>query len=108
MTLNAGLAVVLSLVVPGLGQICSGKSERGAAILIAALLVGNLNAIWLSLYGLTDPESSIFWTYLLPRVLHDVFAAWAVVFWIWQVIDAYHLAKTSPTGLLTLRRPSRS
>ena len=45
MTRKPILATLLSLVVPGLGQICSGKSERGAIILIAAILVGNLNVI---------------------------------------------------------------
>jgi TM2 domain-containing membrane protein YozV len=93
MTLKPILASILSLIVPGLGQICSGKGERGARILLAAILVGNLNVIWLSLYGLTSPEANAFWTSALPRILHDVFAAWSIVFYLWQAIDAYHHAK---------------
>jgi TM2 domain-containing membrane protein YozV len=90
---KASLSSILSLLVPGLGQICSGKGERGAIILIAAILVGNLNAIWLSLYGLTSPETNAFWAHALPRILHDVFAAWSIVFYLWQTFDAYRQAK---------------
>jgi hypothetical protein len=89
------LAGVLSLVVPGLGQIYTGKSERGAAILISVIVVGNLNAIWLSLYSLTSPGSAAFWTYTLPRILHDWFAALGVLFLIWQVVDAYQQASST-------------
>lgn len=83
------LAAIFSLLFPGLGQIYAGKSERGAAILISVIIVGNLNAIWLSLYNLTSPGSAAFWTYTLPRILHDWFAAFGVIFLIWQVVDAY-------------------
>jgi len=83
------LAALISLVVPGLGQIYAGKSERGAAILISVIIVGNLNAIWLSIYSLISPGSAAFWTYTLPRILHDWFAAFGVIFLIWQVVDAY-------------------
>ena len=86
------LAALISLVVPGLGQIYAGKSERGAVILISVIIVGNLNAIWLSLYSLTSPGSAAFWTYTLPRILHDWFAAFGVIFLIWQVVDAYRQA----------------
>lgn len=87
------LASVLSLLVPGLGQICSGKGERGAAILIAAIMVGNLNAIWLSLFATTSSGPHTFWGYALPRTLHDLFAVWGLVFLVWQVVDAYKQAK---------------
>ena len=87
------LAGILSFLVPGLGQIVAGRGRRGAAILVAAIVIGNLNAIWLSLYGLTGPGPNALWTYSLPRILHDLFAAWTVVFFIWQVADAYQQAK---------------
>ncbi len=90
---NPYLASLLSVFVPGLGQIYAGESRRGAAILIAVIVVGNLNAIWLSLYGLTDAETSAFWAYQLPRILHDIFAAYGIIFWLWQVWDAYTQAK---------------
>jgi hypothetical protein len=88
------LAGILSFAVPELGQIYAGKSERGAMILIAVILVGGMNAIWLSLYNISDPgATNARWIYTLPRILHDIFAIYGVVFWIWQVVDAYKLAK---------------
>ena len=95
-TRNPYLAGLLSIPVPGLGQIYAGKGERGAAILIAAIIVGNLNAIWLSLYAAVDPGTNAFWAHALPRILHDLFAAYGVIFLIWQVADAYQLAKHPP------------
>lgn len=87
------LASVLSLLVPGLGQLYAGKSTRGAAILILVIIVGNLNAIWLSIYSLTSPGASPFWTYTLPLLLHKIFAYYGIGFLIWQIFDAYQVAK---------------
>ena len=68
---------------------------RGAAILAVVIVAGSLNAIWLSLYNLSDPAvSNAAWTYHLPRILHDLFALYGIVFWIWAVVDAYKVAKT--------------
>jgi TM2 domain-containing membrane protein YozV len=106
MSRSTFLASVISLLVPGLGQIYAGASGRGAAILLAAIIIGNLNAIWLSLYGLTSPGANALWTYKLPRILHDLFAAYSVVFYIWQVADAYQLGKSkSPDQGKGNRRP---
>jgi TM2 domain-containing membrane protein YozV len=92
---NPYLASLLSIPVPGLGQIYAGKGERGAAILIVTIIVGNLNAIWLTLYGGLSTENSFFWARQLPRLLHDLFAVYGIVFLIWQVYDAYHQAKST-------------
>lgn len=90
---NAAVAGVHSFFIPGMGQIYAGKSERGTAILIAVLVVGNLNAIWLSLYGLTESVAGAPWFYKVPRILHDLFAFYGIVFWIWQVVDASQQVK---------------
>jgi hypothetical protein len=87
------LASVLSLIIPGLGQMYLGKTERGAAILISVIIVGNLNVIYLSVFAL--PSQQNFFNYALPRRLHDLFAFYGIVFLIWQVVDAYLLAKES-------------
>lgn len=87
------IASVLSLLIPGMGQIYAGKSGRGAAILISVIVVGNLNAIWLSLYGLTAPVPEAPWLYEVPRILHDLFAIYGIVFWLWQVMDAYQQSR---------------
>jgi len=94
MSRSAFLAGALSLVIPGLGQIYAGKGERGAAILVAVIIVGNLNAIWLSLFATANPAHEAFWASTLPRLLHDLFAAYGVVFWIWQVVDAHRICAT--------------
>jgi TM2 domain-containing membrane protein YozV len=101
MTRNYYLASFLSLLVPGLGQIYAGKSERGAAILLAVIAIGNLNAIWLSLYAASSSGSIAFWASTLPRILHRWFAFYGVIFWIWQVADAYRQARPAeikPSG----------
>ena len=57
------LASMLSLFVPGLGQMYAGRGVRGAAILIAVIVVGNLNAIWLSTNALLTNTAGVnlFW-----------------------------------------------
>lgn len=93
MARNPYLASILSIVVPGLGQIYAGEGGRGAAILIAVIVVGNLNALWLSVHGLTDPAASAIWARRLPRIIHDVFAVYGIIFWLWQVWDAFTQTK---------------
>jgi TM2 domain-containing membrane protein YozV len=92
---NPYLASFLSIPIPGLGQIYAGKGERGVAILIVTIIVGNLNAIWLSLYATTNSRSNAFWMNTLPRILHDLFAFYGVIFLILQVVDAYQQARNS-------------
>lgn len=90
------LIAILSLFVPGLGQMVAGQGARGAAILLAVIIVGNLNAIWLVLFAASSPSSDAFWAIGLPRFLHDLFAAYAIIFLVWQVVDAYQQAKSRP------------
>ncbi len=79
---------LLSFVVPGLGQMVSGRAERGACILGLVLVVGNLNAIFLSVYAPTLGGELPFFARGLPRLLHDVFAVYGIIFWLWQALDA--------------------
>lgn len=79
------LAAVLSLLVPGLGQIYAGKQERGASILVAGIIVGTLALIWQTLF--MSARTNAFWAYRIAL------AVYALVFWIWQVVDAYMQAK---------------
>jgi len=92
---NPVLAGFLSLIIPGLGQIYCGEGNKGAAILTAAIIVGNLNIIFLPVFVTANPNSEIVWAYWIPRIGHDVMSVWSVVFWIWAVVDAYSLAKKS-------------
>lgn len=71
---NPWIAALLSIIVPGLGQMYAGWRTRGAVILAVVIIIGSLNAIWLSLYNLTDPGViNARWTYYMPRILHDLF-----------------------------------
>ena len=89
---NPLIAGLLSLIVPGMGQIYCGKTKLGAGFLLAVIIVGNLNAIWLSIYAGTQTDLSFFRN-TFPRLLHDIFAVYGIVFWLWQVTNAYQLAK---------------
>ncbi len=79
------VAAVLSILVPGLGQIYAGKQERGASILVAGIIVGTLALIWQTLF--MAARTSTFFPYRVALT------AYALIFWIWQVIDAYRQAK---------------
>ncbi len=86
---NPLLAGLLSLLVPGLGQIYGGRGVRGAAILVSAVIIGNLNILFVLAFAIADPDPSAAWAYWIPRIGHDVMAIWSIVFWIWAVVDAY-------------------
>jgi hypothetical protein len=52
------IAGLLSLLVPGLGQAYCGASTRGAAILVSAIVVSNLNLIILPVLLMADRASA--------------------------------------------------
>ena len=83
------VAGCLSLLIPGLGQIYSGEGNKGAAILAAAIIIGNLNIIFLPIFVTADPDPGVIWAYWIPRAGHDVMSLWSVIFWLWAVFDAY-------------------
>ena len=87
------VAAVLSLLVPGLGQMYCGRSTRGAAVLAAAIVIGSLSIMFLPVFAAADPDPEVIWAYWIPRAGHDVMSLWSVVFWVWAVADAYLLAK---------------
>jgi TM2 domain-containing membrane protein YozV len=89
------LAGILSLFVPGLGQIYGGHGNKGAAIIVGAVVVANLNVIILPLIAIANPNGPVgttssiaAWRYWIPRVGHDVASLWSIVFWIWAIVDA--------------------
>ena len=97
---NPFIAGVLSLIIPGLGQIYAGKGNKGAGIIFAAIVIANLNIIILPMIALANPnlpvvtvDANAIWKYWIPRITHDIASLWSVIFWIWTVIDAYNVAK---------------
>ena len=89
---NPATAGILSLIVPGLGQMYAGRGERGATILVAGIIMGTLALIWQTLYA-ANASNLMTYPYPLYRIS---LAAYAAVFWIWQIIDAYRIAKHRP------------
>jgi TM2 domain-containing membrane protein YozV len=92
---NPVIAGLLSLLVPGLGQIYAGEGTKGAAMIVAAVVIANLNIIILPLIALANPvtptgapDARIIWAYWIPRVVHDVASFWSIVFWVWAIVDA--------------------
>ena len=92
---NPIIAGFLSLVIPGMGQIYRGDGNKGALILAAAIVIGNLNIIILPLISMANPvvppaltEARALWAYWIPRIVHDVLSFWSIAFWLWAVIDA--------------------
>jgi len=78
------LAAILSFFIPGLGQFYSGHFLRGVLIFIISLLLGAASA------GL---GAILMITLVVPIVL----ALIALVFWIWNIIDAWQLASRTTT-----------
>ena len=91
-------AALLSVLVPGLGQMVAGKSARGAAILAAAIIIGNLSPVFPLAFAIAGADRRAGWAYWIPRVGHDLMAIWSVVFWVWAVVDAYHQAAGPGSG----------
>ena len=94
---NPFIAGILSLLVPGLGQMYGGEGNKGAAVLAAAIVIGNLDIIVLPLIAMANPpgaaDARMLWAYWIPRVVHDVLSFWSIVFWIWAVVDAVSIAR---------------
>ena len=89
---NPWVAGLLSLIFLGLGHVYAGKRALGAALMLAFIVIGNLNALWLSAYAVTSADSGFF-SLMLPRLLHDIFAFYGIAFWIWAIVDSSRLAR---------------
>ena len=90
---HPALAGFLSFLAPGLGQMYAGDASRGALILAATILFYNLNSIFLPVFVEANPDPAVFWKHWLPRLLHDVGALYAIIFWIWAVVDAIKITR---------------
>ena len=70
---NAGLAAVLSFLIPGLGQIYNGEVGKGIVIFIIQVINGFLMTVFIG------------------------FVTWPIV-WIWSIYDAYTTAERINRG----------
>ena len=85
---EAILAVVLSVLIPGLGQMYCGKVGRGIGIL---LLLGLLSFVSLiPLFFIMDPVDFNFTGFFALNVVVSVIV---FIIYIWQIYDAYRRAE---------------
>ena len=90
---NPFVAGLLSLLIPGLGQMYGGQGNKGAAILAGAIVIGSLNVLFVPIFVAANLDAGMTWAYWIPRVGHDVMSMWSIAFWMWAVADAYHGVK---------------
>ncbi|MHC1679995.1 MAG: zinc-ribbon domain-containing protein [Methanomassiliicoccales archaeon] len=84
---EAILAVILSVLIPGVGQIYCGKIGRGIGILV---LIGLLSVIGIvPLFFITDPMNFNFAGFFALNVVLSILA---FIIYIWQIYDAYRCA----------------
>jgi TM2 domain-containing membrane protein YozV len=84
-TKNSGLAAVLSLIIPGLGQMYAGKIGRGLFFLFIGIPLTVIIALF------------FFWL-ILPLFL-------PLAFWIWNIFDAYNICNEYNRRLVQTGNP---
>ena len=80
------VSALISFFFPGFGQIYNGKSERGAFILVGFVIVFAIVYFFLA----RTAELGLLFI-IGARYLQLL----AILFWAWQVYDAYAIARTS-------------
>lgn len=82
------IAVILSLLLPGVGQIYVGRVARGILILLFIPLFAILTFLpGFFLMGIDSFSGFIWWSVISSVIL--------LVVYIWQVVDAYRLAEAT-------------
>lgn len=84
-TKNSGLAAVLSLIIPGVGQMYAGQIGRGLLFLLLGI-------------PLTAIIALLFFWLILPMFL-------PLAFWIWNIFDAYNLCNEYNRRLIQTGTP---
>lgn len=84
---DTALALILSLIIPGIGQVYCGKVARGITILIVSiLLVPILYLGYAILFVETESDTALLIGLLVAGIA-------SLAFWIWNIVDAYNTAK---------------
>ncbi len=81
---NRWIAAILSFFLPGFGQIYSGRAERGVFVLVGFILVFTAAYFFIAQ---TAGRGVLF--EIGSRYLQLL----AILFWAWQVYDAYMISK---------------
>jgi TM2 domain-containing membrane protein YozV len=82
---SAGIAVVLSVLITGLGQMYVGKILRGICVLLGSVVIGSL-AVLIFFVPIESFSLSGFVAGLI------IYSAIGITYWAWNIYDAYKLA----------------
>lgn len=82
------LAVILSVIIPGVGQIYCGNLGRGIGILVLLSLLSVVSFV--PLFFIMDPMDFNFAGFMALNVIVSILA---LIIYIWQIYDAYRCAE---------------
>lgn len=82
---SAGLAAVLAVLIPGVGHIYVGKVMEGIIILILSIVIGSVGSVVVILWGLATWGVGFIFGVVILAIIY-------LVFWVWQIFDAYNKA----------------
>ena len=89
---SEGLAIILSVIIPGLGQMYVGDLKRGAVIFVSIIVV---TFLWMLCLADLGYSASMF-----MLVASLVLMVLTVAMWFYSIYDAYRLAKEHNQELL--------
>lgn len=89
------LAVILSLIFPGLGQAYAGKFDRGLIVAAAALIVCLLSMFLFVAVGGFVPTVSELAPWYIRYAVYDFIWMWVFVgvVYVWVMVDAWRSCK---------------
>lgn len=96
---DTALALILSLIIPGIGQVYCGKVARGITILIVSILLVPILYLGYAILFVETESDMVLLTGLL------VACVVSLAFWIWNIVDAYNTAKEYNTYLTNNGNP---
>jgi TM2 domain-containing membrane protein YozV len=97
---SLGIALILSLIIPGIGQMYASKFGRGVAMLIGVIVLWVVDAvIWAAAYTLTYDGNTFYWSYNSgAAAAAGVFVLVIIGYHIFAAYDAYKLAQKYNTA----------
>lgn len=82
---SAGIAAILAFLIPGLGHIYLGKITEGIVYLILGVAIWSVGGIVVIIVGIATWGLGILVGIAVLTIIY-------LVFWIWQIYDAYNKA----------------
>ena len=106
---NTGIALILSIIIIGVGQMYVGKVGRGIKILLSCIALFIIPPILLVVIAISAEIEKELGSSLPESVWLLVIGSFllyipAVILYVWQIIDAYRQASRYNDALLKLKR----